>query len=368
MKKYVKNASAVPFSIDKKKRGSLVDQVADGLEKAIASGYYRPGAVLPKIREFAEALDVSLRVPVAALKRLSDKGMVSVRPHYGSVVIGPAAVWRARVLIVFAGDPANYHANLFVHALRERLSESSVHVSQVAVSHRTRPRELGFLRSVLREAFNLTVLMQTDQKLIDAVSDAGRPFVTVGCPGRSVNGCVGSVTYRRDLAVADFVSACVSAKVRRVLQVKARPEVDVRLALETAGIEVCDWELPERHGPGIREQVRKDAFEFVSARVARRKDVPGEMVFFNDDHAATGGMLALAARGISVPEDIGMVSWANAGDLPVASVPLSCMLMDPQEQGMQVALAVEKFLDEGRFPADLTIGPKFVAGDSFPCR
>ena len=46
------------FSIDRSQRGNLARQIADGLRTAIETGYYRPGDILPPVRDLAEIFGV----------------------------------------------------------------------------------------------------------------------------------------------------------------------------------------------------------------------------------------------------------------------------------------------------------------------
>ena len=46
----------LPFAINRSLAASLSDQVADGLRRAIVSGYYRRGDVLPTLEELARVI------------------------------------------------------------------------------------------------------------------------------------------------------------------------------------------------------------------------------------------------------------------------------------------------------------------------
>ena len=59
------------FTIDKKRWGTLCDQIADGFRNAIATGVYHPGDRLPGMRELAVHFDVSIRVVVRAFAKLA---------------------------------------------------------------------------------------------------------------------------------------------------------------------------------------------------------------------------------------------------------------------------------------------------------
>ena len=61
------------FSIDRSQRGNLARQIADGLRTAIDTGYYRPGDILPPVRDLADILGVSMGIAVQAVNRIDRK-------------------------------------------------------------------------------------------------------------------------------------------------------------------------------------------------------------------------------------------------------------------------------------------------------
>ena len=64
------NRTDIPFKVERSAAGSLSKQMTDGLREAIVSGHYKPGDVLPTILEWSKLLDVSIRVPEAAVAAL----------------------------------------------------------------------------------------------------------------------------------------------------------------------------------------------------------------------------------------------------------------------------------------------------------
>ena len=73
----------LPFRFDGTRRSGLSDQLADGLRQAILTGSIKPGETLPTILEWAKILDVSIRVPEAAIARLVSEGLVVARRRRG---------------------------------------------------------------------------------------------------------------------------------------------------------------------------------------------------------------------------------------------------------------------------------------------
>ena len=51
-----------PFKVFRSNRESLVSQVMDGLRRAMATGFYRHGDILPRAKDMAACLGVSFTV------------------------------------------------------------------------------------------------------------------------------------------------------------------------------------------------------------------------------------------------------------------------------------------------------------------
>ena len=91
----------MPFQVDHKLNVDIPTQVTDGLREAILTGYYKPGDVLPRIREFTCGLHVSLRALLPAYRTLKMEGLISPRSRLGTVVVGPKADVIADALVAY---------------------------------------------------------------------------------------------------------------------------------------------------------------------------------------------------------------------------------------------------------------------------
>ena len=124
----------IPFTISPGNGARLAVQAADGFRKAILSGYYRPGDVLPTFRELAKMLGTSIRIPIEAFKILSAEGLVVSRQGSGSVVLSPGErVWKGCVAFVSVGADASPFTNLLAAAMREQISNAGYLFVRAAV-------------------------------------------------------------------------------------------------------------------------------------------------------------------------------------------------------------------------------------------
>ena len=122
--------------------------------------------------------------------------------------------------------------------------------------------------------------------------------------------------------------------------------------LKMLGVEVKTLEVENLGSP---ESMSKGGFAaiqewFASKRGAWRPDV----VFFTDDYAAQGGLIALKNLGLRIPEDVAVVSHANKGHGPVWEKPLTRLEMDPVAHGKALAREIAAYLRGGTFPSRLS--------------
>ena len=91
-----------PFAIDRTRSGTLVEQLSASLVKAVETGYYGPGDMLPPTRDLARILGVSRVVAIRAMRRLADMRLIVQRPHRGSIVCAnDRPLWKGQVKYAF---------------------------------------------------------------------------------------------------------------------------------------------------------------------------------------------------------------------------------------------------------------------------
>jgi hypothetical protein len=130
-----KETARLPFAVARSSRTTLVDQVVEGLRRCIASGFYHAGDVLPTTRDLAEMLDVSRIVTRAAVRDLTDAGLINPRPGIGCVVLGRGdRLWRGNVLFVSRTDGRGYYVNVFTATLRTQLLKAGWLFTQVVAT------------------------------------------------------------------------------------------------------------------------------------------------------------------------------------------------------------------------------------------
>ena len=367
----------LPFGVARSSRATLVEQVAEGLRRAIDSGFYKAGDVLPTTRDLATALGVSRIVTRAAVRELAEAGLINPKPSVGSVVLGRRGkLWRGNVLFVSRANGCAYYINMFTSTLRSRLVKAGWLFTQVsAIEDATGRVDTSELELQLTHPATLAIVLFDNPVAERVLSRSGVPFVTIGnVPSCRLKGCVGHVRYDRSSAAAEIAKAAVDAGVKTALQVGWEDFDDIGPAFKAAGIRTSKWIIPvpkDGKMPAAVSFAARDAFVELLAGRARcpqraaaawgQAALP-DLVYFSDDYLCVGALAAFVAAGIRVPDDVRVVTWANLGNGPFYAKELTCNEIDPEGDAVKVATAVLARL-EGR-PGDLppTLGPVFRRG------
>lgn len=358
----------LPFRIDRERRTGLAEQMVEGFKAAIARGVYRPGEALPGIFELADAAGVSAKVPRTALARLAEEGWVKPRRGVGSVVLpcdaGPEV--RGRILVYARGTGYSYYFVQLVSAMRSRFVKAGYRLMTVSASGSRKKDGLLQLEARLKERWNVILESGAGSESRKLIADSGLPFAILGDGAPAVDSnarnCIGRIHLRSGKAVPDFVRACVRKNAKSVLQfVYAEGAFDATDALRVAGVATETVRIPRK---GDTEAVVRAAFRATKKHIADGRPFP-DVILFTDDYLAQGGFLSLLARGVRIPEDVGVVSHANRGLGPVWLKPVTRLEMDPFAHGAEIARRTISFLQGGDFPRELDLGSVWKPGKTF---
>ena len=371
--KRTKPLPEMPFQVDHKLNVDIPTQVTEGLREAILTGYYKPGDVLPRIREFTRGLHVSLRALLPAYRTLKKEGLISPRSRLGTVVVGPKAdVFRGRVVIVNQGDTPAYFDAVVGEALTRRLNAAGyvvVSVSAIPLGRRRDDAEkerfdVRQLNAALRQKTSLAVIMGAFPPLERAVAATGTPYFVVGSAKSRTPGCVGCAPINTESALPGVLGRLRERKVRSLVQMGIRKmdlmDSDALRATCDSYEELVGW-------PRYVERVSLDAivrasYDLFRARYRTKADLPGAFLFA-DDYLARGALLALLSAGIRTGRDVLVITLANKGNVPVHPDPIDFLLLDPEGNADILADALLAYLGTGAAPGTITLENAFVAGE-----
>jgi len=356
-----------PFTLDRSRYGDLAAQIASGLRMAIETGYYKAGEILPPGRDLAVLLGVSKGSAEQALALVREEGLISPRPRIGSVVCAPdRPLWKGHVVTVIPPGLGNPFDTAIHAVVRDRLTAAGYLVTPVTVAETSHGRfdDFALLDTVLRQQTDLVVQLHDQANITRWLSKCGVPFVRLSDDGVIPSGCAGVV--RRDFvrALPDFVAHCRKVGVKSVLQVADILRADATDVLRRDGIEVSTLRTPAAMRNGLGYDFTVWAAETFAKRLAKGRGWLPDLLFFQNDHLATGALMALGAAGIHIPEDVRIATWANYRYGPAYFKPLTRMEMDNAAIGATLAKCVLEYLRTGAFPPDVVVGPTYIKGET----
>ena len=361
----------IPFRLDRNRSESLVRQMTDKLRDAIATGYYKPGGMLPTIHEWAQALEVSIRVPIGALANLKKEELVVSRPRHGCMVLPrKRQSWRGHVLMVRPVTAQCWYVGEQLAAVEEPLAKAGYLVTTVVVRGRDDVFDFSMLDSELRRNVSLAIVFGDQMPILRRVAKAGVPYVDfhADAMAEKPRGCVGHVPFSKDGALAQFAEHCVRAGVHSVVVVGKVGHLDSGVAaLERAGIAVEQVLVDAGFGQNRLENLERETCRAIDRLFASRgRDWLPDLIYSIDDYQSIGLLFSLLAHGVKMPEDVRFVTVKHRGNGPAMSKSITCIQYDPAAEGHATGLAAARYLSCGTFDLDVeSIAPKYLVGDTF---
>lgn len=357
-----------PFVLDRSRSGELATQLAASMRQAIETGFYGGGEAIPPTRDLAAMLGVSRVVAIRAMRQLEDWRLVVRRPHYGCVVCAKdRPLWKGQVLIVVPPGIGNIRENTVYAILRDALIAAGFMplVATVPRSPAGKFEDFALLEAMLRQQVDLAVCLHGAPSVASLLSKRKVPFVYFGRNAARVRGAIGVVDNRDDLVLGEFVAHCRQAGVASVLQLTAIDNgPDAVPALKAVGVRARNWNIPPPNGGNDARGLVERATDEFAARLAKGRKWLPDLLFFRDDHLAAGALVALAAAGVRIPEDVRVATWANRDLGPAYVRPLTRMELDNSAIGGKLVACVLEYLAKGTFPPGVVVGPEYIRGET----
>lgn len=360
----------VPFNLNG--TDDLTRQMADGIRSAIASGFWNPGDTLPTAAAFQKELGTGGFVPRTALRQLADEGVIILKKHVGAIVAPRKADARRqkRIAFITSGKRESYYENVHAFALQqifEQADRELVHVQISRFEDDAKSTDLSSLKAQLELGLEFAVCFTESRTVAKMLDAAHVKYIYEGGSGREFPNAIATINLEiesqacmdelaahwklhkvKDILVVDFehvmprnaIASFVQSGMRfRRLIVKPPRDRNYLQDIQQAGLDAVA--------------------KFFSAE--RNRTNPPDAIFFYDDYLAAGGLIALAATGLRVPEDIRVATLANKGLGPVWFKPLTRLEYDPVGNARLIGDYVLKLLaDKKATPPTLQL--KFIEG------
>lgn len=222
----------------------LFMQLAAALKEEIARGRWKPGDVLPTVRELSQNYaQASVKTSRRALEVLAKEGWTKPRRRVGSVVMdrGIDARTKGRVLILTKDPCHGYYPMRFLLVLGHRFRKHGYGLVSIRCGERGDAMPIRRVAEVLKERWSFVLVMGNVDEARRVVVESERPFALVGNGAPlsrfSAPLCAGRFEVRCEKAIPGFVSECVRRRISRVVQFKyAAGAFDVAGQLSYAGI------------------------------------------------------------------------------------------------------------------------------------
>lgn len=361
-------AGKIPFRVNRENKVSLTDQIISGMINALRSGYYKPGARLSTIKEMARELETSDLVVRNAIQRLSEMGEVVARPKTGiKVVDSGMAIWQSHVL--FINRSRTYFFATRDGHFADLLDEAGVRVTTVCLDSKEYSRGMPRIKTVLDcGPVDLVVIEETSIGVASELERRKIPFVSIVDPQPSKR-ALGILDVNMREAYAELARRCPVwgvESVAAIFPLSASPDVSFEDVFSEAGIP-CEVLFGSTSTPtlGHPEEVERAGWNAVKLLLDRNRTKLPDLIYFNDDYAARGGLTALLASGVHVPEDVQVVALTNYGHCPIFPKDLTRFELNPYEAAEAMSDLVQKVLKTGKvLKHPIWITPRFHAGET----
>jgi len=333
----------------------LSEEIAGRLREEIECGRYRSSALLPSVDSLRKRFGAGEYAVRHALQRLRDEGLISLKQRVGAVVAERCShAWKGRVAFVTVDSTASYFRQKLSIQLAHRFRDAGWDF--VSIFLEEAPEGMVDVESLRRYAANgldFALILTARTQIPKVCDDFSIPYVVL-------NGFTRDFPNARAVVQEDF-RECFSDLIRTLHAhgLKSVLEFDIERAMDRgfrrqfleAGISVrrilCRW------GKGSAYNLcdlRQIGYDSVSSFLANERDhahLP-DVILFDDDFLAVGGITAMLEHGLRIPDDVRVVTYSNAGNEPIVGVPLAQFGNDPVSYGDTVAAYVIKLLSGQR--------------------
>jgi len=364
----------LPFSVNRNEPTRLFEQIYKGMRDAIVCGFYREGDILPARSAIAAYLGVSEVVVRKALGMLISEKLLTSRPRIGCMVLKPRGMHMfAKVLIVNAERAGGYPMGVKTEMIEKELFSAGYCPCSIWLDNDARGRiDCSDFRRALDSNPDFVVIQSCpmhQRGLVRLAERYGRPYIVIGS---LVHNSCRNIFSTRDCncagALRAFVDACRTERIRSVCQMGFGQDsfMDAKRLLEGVGIYVERVDVDIALTLGSLEKIQRDGSVAMQRRL-RAGPLP-DLLFFVDDYLTLGAMPALLERGVRIPEDVKVVTFANKGFGPVFTKSFTRIEMDMRKAGQALGKSLVAWLGSGVFPdpsADFVA--TYIPGETFPC-
>ena len=347
--------------------------IAEAIEADLANGRWKPGDTLPSVDELRTRFGAGEYAVRSAMKRLAAAGAISVKKHVGAVVT-PRSFWswKGRVAFIALGRMASYFQTMLALGFAERFESAGWRFTPIFLDNaKDGLVDLNPLRRHLADGFDFAVGLFGERQIAEMLDRANVPYVILNGFTRNFPNARAVIREDSRECFSRLIDALKKRGARRLVEFDMPRSIDrtFKRQLFEAGISVervmCKWDNELKWTLGDLKACGHRAVAAYFADERHRKRPP-DVVLFDDDYLAVGGVVALFEAGFRIPDDIGVVCHANRGNELALGVSVARFVNDPLSYADAVASYVINQL-EGRRASPPKVAWRFVDGESIGC-
>ena len=347
------------------------DEIASVLREELKGGRYKAGEMLPDVESLRHRFAAGDFAVRNAILKLRKEGLVTVKKHVGVAVTGKALhAWKGHVAFIHTARSCSYHPQMLAVQFAKRLESEGYALHAVFLDANTNERiDVSPLMRHIHNGLSFAIVLSESRKVTNTLDLAGVPYVVLEQFSRDYPNAY-AVIGLTDMqeCFAKLVQALKKRHVKNILEVDFERRMDrtFKTMLFAAGLnvrrELCRFDNEQAHTLADVRAVGYRAIARFLADKKRRANLP-DVIMFDDDYLAYGGIMAILEAGLRIPEDIRVVAWMNRGNEICLSRTLACIQYDPSASADAIARYVLAVL-AGRNPAPPRIKWRFVPGES----
>ena len=348
----------------------LSEKIAEALRQELRFGCHRAGAPLPSVDALRQRFGAGEYAVRHALHRLRDEGLISLKQRMGAVVTEKnVCAWKGRVALVTVDASASYFRQKLAIQLAWRFCEAGWSFEPIFIAcGQDGSLDLAPLRRYAANGLDFAILITDQAQVAEECDSLSVPYIALNGYTRNYPNACAVVRESFRQCFSDLIRALRERKVKTLLEFDIERLMDrsFKNQLFEAGIDVrrvlCKW---DNRSCWTLSDVKRCGYRAVADFFAeeRHRAHPPDVILFDDDYMASGGIVALLECGLRMPKDVKVVTYANRGNEPVAGVTLARVEADPVSYGDSVAAYVLNLL-AGRRASPPRILWRFIPGDS----
>ena len=330
------------------------DEIADVLRFELEGGRYRVGRCLPPIDELRRRFGVGEFAVRAALHKLRDEGLVTVTKHVGVTVAEKVAhIWKGNIAFVHSSKVGSYFSHKLAMQLACRFEAAGWLMHSVFLEANTDGCiDTEALKRHISGGLAFAVVLSEFRQIAELLDRMSVPYVVVDGYTREFPNARAVIRDNKLECYSALVNYMKASGKKTILEIDYERRMDraFKKMLSDSGIivrrELCSFDNETIHH---LSDVRKIGFKAVSRFLSGNIGQLPDIMLFDDDYLAAGGVLAILQAGIRIPDDIEVATHSNKGDEMLVGLPHCRIENDPESQGDMIAKYVLMLLD-GRNP------------------